>query len=154
MALRGDERFVALNRRARHDYLIEDTIEAGIQLTGTEVKVLRQGLASIAEAYASDQDGELFLLNANFPEYPASRFNHLPRRPRRLLLHRREINRLLGSMKREGITVVPLSMYFNDRGRAKIQLGIAKGKRKSDKREAEKQRDWQRSRARLMREHG
>jgi len=153
MALRGDERYVALNRRARHDYFIEDTIEAGIELTGTEVKVLRRGLGSIAEAYAAERDNELFLVNAHIPEYPAARFNHEPRRPRRLLLHRREIDRLLGAIRREGITVVPLSVYFNERGRAKIELGIAKGKRKSDKREAEKARDWQRSRARIMREH-
>lgn len=153
MALRGDERYVALNRRARHDYFIEDTIEAGIELTGTEVKVLRQGLGSIAESYAAERGNELILVNANIPEYPAARFNHAPRRPRRLLLHRREINRLLGAIKREGITVVPLSIYFNERGRAKIELGIAKGKRKSDKREAEKARDWQRSRARILREH-
>lgn len=153
MALRGDEKYVALNRRARHDYLIENTIEAGMQLTGTEVKVLRQGLASIAEAYASDEGGEIYLINANFPEYPAARFNHEPRRKRRLLLHRREIDKILGAIKREGMTVVPLAIYFNDRGRAKIELGLAKGKRKSDKREAEKQRDWQRSRARILRAH-
>ena len=153
MALRGDERYVALNRRARHDYFIESTIEAGIELTGTEVKVLRQGLGSIAEAYAAENGNEIVLINANIPEYPAARFNHLPRRPRRLLLHRREINRLIGAIKRDGITVVPLSIYFNERGRAKIELGIAKGKRKSDKREAEKARDWQRSRARIMRAH-
>lgn len=154
MALRGDEKYVALNRRARYDYLIQDTLEAGIELSGTEVKVLRRGLASIAEAYAAERGEELFLVNAHIPEYPAARFNHEPRRPRRLLLHRREINRLLGAIKREGITVVPLSVYFNERGRAKVELGIAKGKRKSDKREAEKSRDWQRSRARLLREHG
>src|SRR6185503_18526701 len=142
MALRGDEKYVALNRRARHDYLIEDTLEAGIQLTGTEVKVLRQGLASIAEAYASDEGGEIYLINANFPVYPAARFNHEPRRKRRLLLHRREV-----------MTVIPLAIYFNERGRAKLELGLAKGKRKADKREAEKQRDWQRSRARIMRAH-
>jgi SsrA-binding protein len=153
MALRGDERYVALNRRARHDYLIQDTIEAGIELMGTEVKMLRKGLGSIAEAYATDQDNQLYLINANIPEYPASRFNHAPRRHRRLLLHRREIDRLLGAIKRDGVTVVPLSIYFNERGRAKIELGIAKGKRKSDKREAEKARDWQRSRARLLRAH-
>jgi len=152
MALRGDERFVALNRRARRDYFIESTLEAGMMLTGTEVKMLRAGLGSIAEAYAADRAGELYLVNAHIPEYPAARFNHAPRRQRKLLLHRREINRLLGAIKREGITVVPLSIYFNERGRAKIELGLAKGKRKSDKREAEKQRDWQRSRARIMRE--
>jgi SsrA-binding protein len=153
MALRGDERYVALNRRARHDYFIEETIEAGIQLVGTEVKVLRQGLGSIAEAYAAEQGDEIMLVNAHIPEYPSSRMNHAPRRPRKLLLRRREINRLLGAIKRDGITVVPLSIYFNERGRAKIELGIAKGKRKSDKREAEKARDWQRNRARIMREH-
>jgi SsrA-binding protein len=152
MALRGTERFVAQNRRARHDYHIENTMEAGIMLAGTEVKVLRQGLASINEAYATERDGDIYLLNAHFPEYPSSRFNHEPRRPRKLLLHRREINRLMGAIKREGITLVPLSIYFNERGRAKIELGLAKGKRKSDKREAEKQRDWQRQKARIMRE--
>jgi SsrA-binding protein len=152
-ALRGDERYVALNRRARRDYFIESTLEAGIELTGTEVKVLRQGLASIAEAYATERDNEIVLVNAQIPEYPPSRFNHEPRRPRRLLLHRREINRLLGQIKRDGITVVPLAIYFNERGRAKLELGLAKGKRKADKREAEKARDWQRSRARIMRQH-
>jgi len=153
MALRGDEKYVALNRRARHDYLIEGTIEAGMQLTGTEVKVLRRGLATIAEAYASNEGGEIYLINANFPEYPAARFNHEQRRKRLLLLHKREINKLLGAIKREGMTVIPLGIYFNDRGRAKLELGLAKGKRKSDKREAEKQRDWQRSRARILRAH-
>jgi SsrA-binding protein len=151
MALRGDERYVAQNRRARHDYLIEDTIEAGLQLYGTEVKVLRQGLASINEAYATERDGEILLLNSHFPEYPSSRFNHEPRRPRKLLLRRREINRLIGAVKREGVTLIPLSIYFNERGRAKLALGLAKGKRKADKREAEKSRDWQRDKARIMR---
>jgi SsrA-binding protein len=154
MALRGTERYVAQNRRARHDYLIEDTFEAGIALTGSEVKVLREGKASIAEAYAGDKDGDIFLFNANIPEYPAARFNHEPKRARRLLLHRREINKLLGRVTREGMTLIPLSIYFNPRGRAKLQLGLAKGKRKGDKREAEKARDWQRDKARLMRERG
>jgi SsrA-binding protein len=152
MALRGTERYVAQNRRARHDYAIEDTIEAGIELHGTEVKVLRQGLASIAESYATERGGELFLLNAHFPEYPSSRFNHEPRRARRLLLHRREINKLMGAIKRDGVTLVPLAMYFNERGRAKIEIGLAKGRRKGDRREAEKARDWQRDKARIMRE--
>ena len=152
MALRGTERYVAQNRRARHDYAIEDTIEAGIELRGTEVKVLRQGLASIAESYATERGGELFLLNAHFPEYPSSRFNHEPRRARRLLLHRREIHKLMGAIKREGVTLVPLAMYFNERGRAKVEIGLAKGRRKGDRREAEKARDWQRDRARIMRE--
>jgi SsrA-binding protein len=154
MALRGDERYVALNRRARHDYFIESTIEAGIELTGTEVKVLRQGLGSIAEAYAAENGNEIVLINANIPEYPAARFNHLPRRPRRLLLHRREINRLLGAIKRDGITVVPLAIYFNERGRAKVELALARGKKLYDKRETEKKRSWERERGRLMRQKG
>jgi SsrA-binding protein len=152
MALRGTERFVAQNRRARHDYHIESTLEAGMMLAGTEVKVLRQGLASINEAYATEREGDIYLLNAHFPEYPSARFNHEPRRPRKLLLRRREINRLMGAIKRDGVTLVPLSIYFNERGRAKLELGLAKGKRKADKREAEKARDWQRQKARVMRE--
>jgi SsrA-binding protein len=152
MALRGTERFVAQNRRARHDYHIESTLEAGMMLAGTEVKVLRQGLASINEAYATEREGGIWLVNAHFPEYPAARFNHEPRRPRKLLLRRREINRLMGAIKRDGVTLVPLSIYFNERGRAKLELGLAKGKRKADKREAEKARDWQRQKARIMRE--
>ena len=123
-----------------------------MQLAGTEVKVLRQGLASIAEAYAAEREGALWLVNAHFPEYSAARFNHAPGRPRKLLLHKREINRLMGAIKREGITLVPLAIYFNERGRAKLELGLAKGKRKADKREAEKKRDWQRDRARILRE--
>lgn len=154
MTLRGDERYVAQNRRARHDYLIQDTLEAGLVLAGTEVKVLRAGLASIAESYAAEKDGAIYLLNAHFPAYPAARVNHEPRRPRRLLLRKREIGRLLGAVKREGVTLVPLSIYFNERGRAKLMLGVAKGKRKADKRAAEKERDWQRTRARLLRERG
>ncbi|HJU16728.1 MAG TPA: SsrA-binding protein SmpB [Stellaceae bacterium] len=150
--MRAGDRFVAQNRRARHDYLIEDTVEAGLVLMGTEVKMLRQGQASIAEAYADEEGGELFLVNANIPEYPASaHFNHPPRRPRKLLLHRKELNRLLGAVRRDGMTVVPLSIYFNARGRAKVELGLARGKRKADRRQAERDRDWQRSRSRLMR---
>lgn len=150
--MRATDRYAAQNRRARHDYLIEDTLEAGIVLQGTEVKVLRQGGASIAEAYADQQGGELFLVNANIPEYQASRhFNHQPRRPRKLLLHRKEVNRLLGAIRREGVTIVPLSIYFNDRGRAKVELGLAHGKRKADHRQAERDRDWQRNKARIMR---
>jgi SsrA-binding protein len=152
MVLRGTERFVAQNRRARHDYHIESTLEAGMMLAGTEVKVLRQGLASINEAYATEREGDIYLLNAHFPEYPSAHFNHEPRRPRKLLLRRREINRLMGAIKRDGVTLVPLSIYFNERGRAKLELGLAKGKRKVDKREAEKARDWQRQKARIMRE--
>ena len=152
MALRGEERYVAQNRRARHDYLIEDTVEAGLMLVGTEVKVLRLGLASINEAYATERGGEILLVNAHFPAYPSARFNHEPGRPRKLLLHRREINKLMGAVKREGVTLIPLAIYFNPRGQAKLELGIAKGRRKADRREVEKARDWQRDRARIMRE--
>jgi len=151
----GAKRLVAQNRRARHDYIIEDTIEAGLVLTGTEVKSLRAGRCSINEAYAQDQGGELYLLNAHIAPYePASRFNHDPLRPRKLLLHRREIERLGGLTRRGGYTLVPLAIYFNPRGIAKVELGLARGKRKVDKRESEKARDWQRQKARLMRERG
>ena len=151
--MRAGDRYAAQNRRARHDYLIEDTIEAGLVLQGTEVKVLRQGQASINEAYADEDGGELYLVNANIPIYAASaHFNHQPRRPRKLLLHKRQMNRLLGAIRREGMTLVPLSIYFNEHGRAKVELGLARGKRKADRRQAEKDRDWQRSRARLLRE--
>jgi len=150
--MRAADRYVAQNRRARHDYLIEDTIEAGVVLQGTEVKVLRQGQGSITEAYADQSGGELFLVNANIPEYPAAaHFSHQPRRPRKLLLHRKQVHRLLGAIQRDGMTVIPLSIYFNERGRAKVELGIARGKRKADKRQTEKQRDWQRSRGRILR---
>jgi SsrA-binding protein len=150
--MRATDRYAALNRRARHDYLIEDTLEAGLVLHGTEVKVLRQGGASIAEAYADEAAGELYLVNANIPEYKASsHFNHEPRRARKLLLHRKEVDRLLGAIRREGMTLVPLALYFNARGRAKVELGLARGKRKADKRAAERDRDWQRSRARILR---
>jgi SsrA-binding protein len=154
MALRGDEKYVAQNRRARHDYLIDSTVEAGMMLTGTEVKVLRKGLASIAEAYAAEKEGNIYLLNSHFPIYASARVNHDPRRPRMLLLHKREIDKLLGAVKRDGITLIPLAIYFNDHGKAKLQLGVAKGKRKADKRQAEKERDWQRDKARLMRDKG
>ena len=151
----GGRTLVAQNRRARHDYFIEDTLEAGLVLTGTEVKSLRAGRASINEAYAAEEGGELYLLNAHIPEYAAaSRFNHPPKRPRKLLLHKREAARLKGQIQREGYTLVPLTLYFNPRGIAKIELGLAHGKRKIDKRETEKKRDWQRQKARLMRERG
>jgi len=153
--MRAGDRYAAQNRRARFDYLIEEKLEAGLVLQGSEVKVLRQGQASIAEAYANESGGELFLVNANIPEYKSSNhFNHLPRRPRKLLLHRREMARLLSAIKREGATIVPLSIYFNERGRAKVELGLARGKKKADKREAEKSRDWQRDKARIMRSRG
>ncbi len=149
------QRRVAQNRKARHNYLIEDSFEMGLVLTGTEVKSLRLGRASIGEAYAAEAGGELFLLNAHIPEYaPASGFNHAPKRPRKLLVHRREQARLLGLVQRQGYTLVPLSLYFNRRGIAKVEIGLARGKRKADKRETEKKRDWQRDKARLMRERG
>ena len=150
--MRASDRYAALNRRAHHDYVIEDTLEAGLVLHGTEVKVLRQGGASIAEAYADEAGGELYLVDANIPEYKASsHFNHQPKRPRKLLLHRKQVNRLLGAIRREGVTLVPLSIYFNERGRAKVELGLAHGKKKGAKRQAERDRDWQRSRARRLR---
>ncbi len=144
----------ARNRKARHDYFIEETLEAGIQLYGSEVKSLRSGRASIEEAYASDEGGEIYLINAYIPEYPASRVQHETRRPRKLLLHRKEISRLIGGLNREGMTVVPLSIYFNKRGIAKVELGLAKGKRKFEKRASIKEREWKRDKARLMRERG
>jgi SsrA-binding protein len=156
MALRPTDRFVAQNRKARHDYFILETLEAGIVLEGTEVKSLRSGQASIAEAYARETGTELWLINAFVPEYKmaSAKLNHLPRRPRKLLVHRKELDKILGRIKREGVTLVPLSIYFNERGRAKVELGLARGKRKEDKREAEKTKDWNRDKARLMRERG
>ncbi|CAM3164426.1 MULTISPECIES: SsrA-binding protein SmpB [Methylobacterium] len=148
-------RVVADNRAARFHYTIEDTLEAGIALTGTEVKSLRGGKATIGEAYAGPSGGDLMLFNCYIPEYlEANRFNHEPKRPRRLLLHRRQINKLIGATQRQGYTVVPLKIYFNDKGRAKIELGLGKGKQAHDKREASKERDWQRDRARLLRDRG
>jgi len=144
---------VAENRRARRDYFIEETLEAGIVLTGTEVKSLRGGKVSLAEAYAGPKSGDLYLLNCTIDDYTNARhFTHEPRRPRKLLVHRRERDRLLGAVKREGVTLVPLKIYFNARGLAKLQLGLAKGRKKHDKRELEKARDWQRQKARVMRE--
>jgi SsrA-binding protein len=151
---RETDRYIAQNRKARHDYLIEDTIEAGLILAGSEVKSLRQGGASINEAYAAERGGELFLMNANIPVYAAARVNHDPRRPRKLLLHKKEMTRLQGAITREGMTIVPLGLYFNERGIAKVAIGLAKGKRKSDKRAAEKERDWKRDKARIMRARG
>jgi SsrA-binding protein len=145
-------RVVADNRKARFHYEITDTLEAGIALTGTEVKSLREGKATIGEAYAGPSGEELFLFNAHIPEYlQANRFNHETRRPRRLLLHKRQISKLLGATQREGYTLVPLKIYFNDRGRAKVELGLGRGKKLHDKRESERQKDWDRERARLMR---
>ncbi len=149
----GGRRIVARNRRAFHDYHIEERIEAGIVLTGTEVKALRQGRASIAEAHAGEMQGELWLFNCNIPEYgPANRFNHEPTRPRKLLLHKREIERLSGAVRRKGMTLVPLALYFAPNGRVKVELGLARGKKLHDKRAALKERDWQREKARLVRQ--
>ncbi|MCJ2052570.1 SsrA-binding protein SmpB [Methylobacterium sp. J-070] len=148
-------RIVADNRAARYHYTIEDTLEAGLSLTGTEVKSLRGGKATIGEAYAGPSGNDLMLFNAYIPEYlEANRFNHDTKRPRRLLLHRRQIDKLIGATQRQGYTVVPLKIYFNDKGRAKVELGLGKGKQAHDKREAAKERDWQRDRARLMRDRG
>jgi SsrA-binding protein len=158
MAAKSDPNFkvVADNRRARFNYEIGDVFEAGIALTGTEVKSLRNGKATIAESYAATtREGELFLYNANIPEYlQASRFNHTPKRPRKLLLHRREIAKLASAVEREGMTLVPLKLYFNDKGRAKVELAVARGKKLHDKRETEKKRSWDRERARLIRVKG
>src|SRR5262249_43517047 len=142
---------VAQNRKARHNYFIEETFEAGLALTGTEVKSLRGGRSSIGESYVTEQGGEAWLVNANIPEYASgNRFNHEPRRPRKLLLHRKQINKGLGAIQREGRTVVPLQVYFNPRGRAKIEIALVSGKQAHDKRQAIKDRDWQRQRARLL----
>ncbi len=146
---------VAENRRARFDYFIEDVFEAGIALSGTEVKSLRFGQGSIAESYADLRDGECWLVNANIPEFShGNRFNHEPKRPRKLLLHQREIEKMIGAVERKGMTLIPLSVYFNGRGRAKVELALAKGKQTHDKRASIKERDWKRDKARLMRENG
>ncbi len=146
---------VADNRKARFNYAIGEVFEAWVALTGSEVKSLRSGKASIAEAYAATRDGELWLMNSNITEYKqAGRFNHTPKRPRKLLLHRRQINKLMGAIEREGMTVVPLKIYFNEKGRAKVEIALAKGKKLYDKRATEKKRDWARERGRLMRDKG
>ena len=148
-------RVAAENRKARHEYFIEDTVEAGIMLLGTEVKSLREGRADISDAYANPRAGELFLLNAHIPEYHGgNRFNHEPKRPRKLLLRRREIEKLFGQVKRQGVTLVPLKLYFNQRGMAKLLLGVARGKKQHDKRATLKERDWKREQARVMRAKG
>lgn len=148
-------RVAAVNRKARHSYEIQETLEAGISLSGTEVKSLREGTANIADAYAAARHGDLMLLNAHIPEYHAgNRFNHEPRRPRRLLLHRKQINKLMGAVNRDGMTLVPLKIYFNANGRAKVELALARGKKHYDKRAAIKRRDWERDKARLMRVRG
>ncbi|HLI11800.1 MAG TPA: SsrA-binding protein SmpB [Alphaproteobacteria bacterium] len=148
-------RIAAQNRRARHDYFIEETVEAGIVLAGSEVKALREGRGNLNDAYAGPSEGALWLFNAYIPEYrAANRFNHETRRPRKLLLHKRQADRLSGLVQREGATLVPLAVYFNERGIAKVELGLARGKRKADKRAAEREREWQRSKARILRARG
>ena len=153
---KDDHKIVAENRKARYDYFIEDHYEAGISLTGTEVKSLRAGQANIAESYASSENGGIVLVNAYIPEYKMAGafFQHNPRRPRQLLLRAREIVKLANAINREGMTLIPLEIYFNARGRAKLKLGIAKGKKNHDRREATAKRDWQRQKARLMRVKG
>ncbi|MBI3677085.1 MAG: SsrA-binding protein SmpB [Proteobacteria bacterium] len=154
---KGDDerKIVADNRKARHAYAIESTLEAGIQLMGSEVKALRGGKATIGESYATAKDGEIFLVNAYIPEYKmANRFNHEPKRARKVLVHKAEARKLAAAVQREGMTLIPLRLYFTPKGIAKLELGIAKGKKLHDKRETEKQRDWQRDKARLMRAKG
>lgn len=143
---------VAYNRKARHEYAIEEEFEAGIVLTGTEVKSLRQNRVNISDAYAGPKDGAIWLFNAHIAEYQhGNRQNHEPNRPRKLLLHKRQINKLLGRLKTKGVTLIPLSLYFNSRGLAKIKLGLGTGKKRYEKRDTIKKRDWQRDKARIMR---
>ncbi len=148
-------KLVAENRRARFDYFLEDSLEAGLVLTGSEVKSLRLGRANIAESYASVEGGEMVLINAYIPEYPgANRFNHEPRRGRKLLLHRRQIAKLTQAVQREGRTIVPVKLFFDEKGRAKLEIALAKGKKLHDKRASEADKDWKRDQARLMRDRG
>jgi SsrA-binding protein len=148
-------KIIAENRKARFNYEIGEVVEAGIALTGTEVKSLRLGKATIAESYADARGGEIWLVNSNIPEYlQASRFNHAPKRPRKLLLHRRQIDKLAAAVDREGMTIVPLKIFFNAKGRAKIEIALGRGKKLHDKRETEKKRSWERERGRLMRIKG
>ena len=148
-------KIIAENRRAKFDYFLEDYTEAGIQLLGTEIKALRDGRANIAESYAAVEGREIVLINADIPPYKqANRFNHEPRRPRKLLMRRRQIDKLIGAVQREGRTLVPVKLYFNEKGLAKLEVALAKGKKAHDKREASAERDWQRDKARLLREKG
>ena len=143
------------NRKARFNFEIEETFEAGIELKGTEVKALRNGKANIAESYAAEYKGEIWIYNVYIPEYTqGNRFNHEPRRPRKLLMHKREIHKLAGAVQKDGKTIVPLKLYFNEQGRAKLEIALAKGKKLHDKRETEKKRDWQREKSRLLKAHG
>lgn len=146
---------VAENRRARHEYFLEEFFEAGIALTGTEVKSLRFGEGSIAESYAELKDNQVWLVNANVPEFShGNRFNHEPKRPRKLLLNHRQLAKLHGAVARQGMTIVPLSVYFNSKGRAKVEIALARGRKAHDKRDYEKEKDWKREQGRLMRNHG
>jgi SsrA-binding protein len=146
---------IAENRRAKFDYFLEDNLEAGIMLLGTEIKALRMGRANIAESYAAVEGREIVLINADIPPYAqANRFNHEPRRPRKLLLHRKQIDRLIGAVQKDGQTIIPLRLYLNDDGKAKLEIALANGKKLHDKREASADRDWQRDKARLMRDKG
>ena len=148
-------RLIADNRKARHEYEILETLEAGLQLTGTEVKSLRNGKANIAESYATEEEGEIWLINSYIPEYlEGNRNNHNPRRRRKLLLHKKEMSKLIGAVQREGLTLIPNRLYFNDRGIAKLQLVLGRGRKAHDKRQVAKKRDWDREKARLMREKG
>ncbi len=148
-------KLIAENRRARYDYFVEESVEAGLALLGSEVKSLRLGRANVAEAYAAVEGRQIVLVNCYIPEYPgANRFNHEPRRPRRLLMHRKQIDKLIGAVNREGRTIIPMRLYWNDKGLAKLELAVAKGKKNHDKREAEADRDWARDKARLMRDKG
>lgn len=149
------QRYLAQNRKARHNYVIDETIEGGLMLTGSEVKSLRAGGSNINDAYARADGGELWLINAYIPEYKfAHRDGHEARRPRKILLHKRQLEKIMGAIQREGATAVPLSLYFNARGIAKVELGLARGRKQHEKREMLKQRDWQREKARLMRGRG
>ncbi|WP_421931627.1 SsrA-binding protein SmpB [Phenylobacterium sp.] len=148
-------KLIAENRRARYDYFLEETFEAGLMLTGSEVKSLRVGRANIAESYAAVEGKDIVLINADIPPYgQANRFNHEPRRHRKLLLHRKQIDKLIGAVQREGRTLVPTKLYWNDKGLAKLEIALAKGKQTHDKRQATADRDWQRDKARLMRDRG
>ena len=155
MSADAPKKVIAENRRARFDYFLEDYIEAGIQLLGTEIKALRDGRANIAESYAAVEGREIVLINADIPPYAqANRFNHEPRRPRKLLLHRKQIDRLIGAVQKDGQTIIPIRLYLNDDGKAKLEIALAKGKKLHDKRETSAERDWQRDKARLLRDKG
>lgn len=158
MAKKKDDtarKVIAENRKARFDYYIEDVVEAGLILTGTEVKSLREGKATIAESYASPEEDGIWLINANIPEYSrGNRLNHAPKRPRKLLLHKKQIVTMVQSVERKGYTLVPMRMFFNDRGMVKMDVGIAQGKKNHDKRDTSKTRDWNRQKQRLLRDKG